>query len=252
VFFRNEAHFNFSHPSLPQHLAFYENEHELVFITRFKEGLTLDVYWEKLGKRERIPFLIELFKQLTEIYKELDELGIVHGDLKPSNILIAENRGAFQVHLLDFGLALTPKTQQERGTLFALAYSAPEIILGKYHLVTKQTDLFSLACIIYRLYTKSLPFAHPNPAIMTNLQLTHSLLAHPQIPSNVFPILSKMSAKYPFEKPPQYFTEEEVLYKLQQGMKARFTCFEDVVQEFVKISENERTSWFSKLPFLRK
>src|SRR5690606_38072276 len=119
---------------------------------------------------------------------------IVHGDLKPSNILIEKvvDSRDFKVHFIDFGLAILPKQLTERKALFSLAYSAPELILERYEICNQTSDFYSLACIIYRLMCEKLPFHHPNPAIMTNLQITQSLPKNAALSKDLFLILEKM------------------------------------------------------------
>lgn len=254
--FRKEASFQFKHPSLPQENVFFETDSELIFITAFKNGTTIEAYWNKLNKKQHVkqhvPFLLSFFSNLESVFEELQAKNIVHGDLKPSNILIEGEDLNFKVHLLDFGLAIQPSNSTDRGTLFALGYSAPELILGKYHLTNQQTDIFSLGCIIYKLYTKTVPLTHPNPAVMTNLQITHPLMKHPEIPTSIFELVSKMCSKYTFEKPPHHFSEEELEHRLKLGMNQRYQNLKELINDLVKISENQQKSWFSKLNILRK
>jgi serine/threonine protein kinase/tetratricopeptide (TPR) repeat protein len=98
--------------------------------------------------------------------------GIVHGDLKPSNVLVEERDGQPPlVHVLDFGLAwLKADTHDERldgekapefkphagaGTP---GYMAPEQIQHEQHHVCGATDLYALGCILYRLIGRTPPF----------------------------------------------------------------------------------------------
>jgi serine/threonine protein kinase/tetratricopeptide (TPR) repeat protein len=99
--------------------------------------------------------------------------GIVHGDLKPSNVLVQEVEGQPPlVHVLDFGLAwLQVDTHDERldgekapsfkphagaGTP---GYMAPEQIQHEQHHVCGATDLYALGCILYRLVGRTTPFS---------------------------------------------------------------------------------------------
>lgn len=100
---------------------------------------------------------IEVGTALNAIHRQK----VVHLDLKPENVILAE-RGAV---LLDFGLAthadlpdlLGAETELPIGTP---AYIAPEQILGERF--DPASDIFALGCILYLLATGKEPFGHPS------------------------------------------------------------------------------------------
>jgi tetratricopeptide (TPR) repeat protein len=85
---------------------------------------------------------------------------IVHGDVKPENVLLARDGSA---KLADFGLArLVGERELERstgtgGTVGTPFYMAPEVILGEGS--TPASDVWSLGVVLYRMLTGRMPFA---------------------------------------------------------------------------------------------
>jgi serine/threonine protein kinase len=98
--------------------------------------------------------------------------GIVHGDLKPSNIVVASDRRVGpRARLFDFGLAkrcrgqLDPRLGQTAApshpppSAGTPGYMAPEQILGRRSEICPATDLYALGCILYRALTGQAPFS---------------------------------------------------------------------------------------------
>ena len=107
--------------------------------------------------------------QVAASLEEAHEKGLVHRDVKPSNIMITERGGIRDfVKVLDFGLA-RGKTA-EAGSLHSLSattvfvgtpgYIAPEIISGAR--ATPASDIFSLGCVAFFLVSGRGPFDDPN------------------------------------------------------------------------------------------
>ena len=102
---------------------------------------------------------------LTEVARALDaahRLGVVHQDIKPSNILLGEQPGEPErVVLSDFGSAPTRDSTEVPGRAggpiaATLAYAAPEVITGAP--VDGRADVYSLGCTLFRLLTGKHPF----------------------------------------------------------------------------------------------
>lgn len=91
------------------------------------------------------------------------ERGIVHGDLKPTNLILGKNyRGEHHPVVLDFGSSFVQSSESRShgprsrigGTI---GYQAPEWLAGQD--IDQRADIFSLGCIFYELLTGSGPFS---------------------------------------------------------------------------------------------
>jgi WD40 repeat protein len=102
---------------------------------------------------------VELIRQVAEAIDHAHQNGVIHRDLKPTNILIDQ---AGRPHVADFGLA---KHDTADGTLTlegevlgTPAYMAPEQARGDGRRVDGRCDIYSLGVILYQLLTGELPF----------------------------------------------------------------------------------------------
>ena len=99
----------------------------------------------------------EIAKGIAEALKYLHKYGIMHRDIKLENIMMSDNTETALVKVADFGLAKMigskEKTDEPYGTL---GYAAPEVLLKDPY--SFSCDLWSLGCVIYALFSGSLPF----------------------------------------------------------------------------------------------
>jgi serine/threonine-protein kinase Stk1 len=133
------------------------------FITmELMRGLTLDklLCERPLG----LPWkeLREIVVPLLDALAYAHARGVVHGDIKPSNIMLSEEG----VRLFDFGLGQAeegvlcglPHLSRERFNAWTPGYAAPELL--EHHSLTARTDIYAVACVIYELASGKHPFRH--------------------------------------------------------------------------------------------
>lgn len=232
---RKEATFSFNFTGLPSTLDFFESDAEIVLIKNYSPGISLDEYWKGISKKNKQATLKTLLQKLLPIFNHLRENQIVHCDIKPSNIIIEQKGDQWDVSLIDFGMAVQMKEENDRKTLFPLGYAAPELLLNHLELVDHRTDIYSLGIVIWKLYTGKLPLTHPNPSIFTNLQLTHPLPNSAELPKGWYPILTKMCNKHPFRTAPNLLSEEEVKNSLIQGMAGRYADLNQIIEKIEEL-----------------
>jgi tetratricopeptide (TPR) repeat protein/predicted kinase len=113
-----------------------------------------------------LPRSLRIVRRLCETLAHIHGEGIVHGDLKPENIVV---RADGTPVLVDFGLAAQFWRELSRETLEAggamtgtAAYMAPEQILGEP--IDARADLYALGCILYELVAGRPPFVGASAA----------------------------------------------------------------------------------------
>jgi serine/threonine protein kinase len=103
---------------------------------------------------------VELFARVCEAVACAHRAGVVHRDLKPTNILVTRVKGAGgapQPKIIDFGIArvidsdLTTCISSESRLLGTLPYMAPEQIAGSASGASARADVYSLGVILYEL-----------------------------------------------------------------------------------------------------
>ncbi|RMF44153.1 MAG: hypothetical protein D6753_03295, partial [Planctomycetota bacterium] len=109
----------------------------------------------ELVKHGPLPFadVIHYARQIVSALGQAARLGLVHGDIKPSNLILAGDR---TVKLSDFGLARTETTHAASGLSGTIPYMAPELAGGAEP--TVRSDMYSLGVTLFEMTFGHRPF----------------------------------------------------------------------------------------------
>ena len=157
---------------------------------------------EKMLEKGSVPFskacawVAEVATALAVAHRK----GVIHGDVKPANILIADDE---RVKLTDFGMArLASRDSADTPLLGSPAYWCPEQIVGKPQ--DARSDIFSLGVVLYELVTGRRPFDAESlqgicAQILSSTPLPPSH-ANPSIPAGLNELIASCLAKDPNQR----------------------------------------------------
>lgn len=136
----------------PRIVDAYIEDEEVVIVTDYIEGESLDEYIKREGPLS-VNQALNYFHQLLDalIYLHSSERGILYLDMKPANIMIRKDG---EIRLIDFGIAQTMILKSKR--YGSIGYSPPEqYVLGAK--LSERTDVFALAMTLYVMLTGRKP-----------------------------------------------------------------------------------------------
>jgi YVTN family beta-propeller protein len=190
------------HPNvIPIHDA-REVDGQLVIAMRLVEGTDLKTLLQTEGPLEPGRALA-ICAQVGAALDTAHTRGLVHRDVKPSNVLLDERE---HVYLADFGLTRQATehnlTGEEALSLGTAAYASPEQIEGSG--VDGRADLYALGCVLYESLTGEPPFHHHSElALLWAHMQEHPPRAserNPELPEAIDAVLERALAKEPGER----------------------------------------------------
>src|SRR5271155_2523042 len=176
----------------------------LYIVMEFVNGRSLGEMLKKrpIPPREMIDYGAQSLLGLAHAHEQ----GIVHRDIKPTNILLTDDR---RIKILDLGLGVL--MEADNSATFATAdgiavgtvdYMSPEQACGRE--VDGRSDLYGLGCAMYHLMTGKLPFPGSSPIERLGKRISGRhvpITEHlPDLPSSFVRVIDKMLAHKPHER----------------------------------------------------
>ncbi len=191
------------HPNTVRVYAFGEADGRSYLVMEYVQGSSLD---RRLREGGAMPIIeaLDILRQTTSALEAAWSRGVVHRDVKPSNILLdARDR----VRLADFGLARIVSDRPEAGSGRIVGtphYMSPEQMLGDAE-IDFRSDLYSLGVVLYEIVAGARPFDGSTPLRIAD----HILHDDPRplteftsdIPEGVVALCTRLMAKTPSLRP---------------------------------------------------
>ena len=201
------------HPNIVQVFDFDNQEDIFYMVTDYIQGGTLsDLMKSFAEKGTYIPTarVLQITRQLLSALDYAHKKGLLHRDVKPTNILIDEDKNTY---LADFGIAklLSGVSQMTvTGTLIGTpAYMSPEQGLGKK--LTRESDLYSFGIILFQMLTGRVPFDAETPLAVIQAQINTKIPNPTDLRSDLTKDVEKVILKALQKKPENRYQNGQAL-----------------------------------------
>jgi serine/threonine protein kinase len=190
---------------------------------------------KKLSQEEALPII----RQVALALKHAHRVGFIHRDIKPKNIMIANNG---DVKLADLGLARAlddrEAAEAEAGRAYGTPYYiSPEQIRGKKD-ITPAADIYGLGATLYHMVTGNVPFPGKNPSDVMHRHLKQELVPpdhiNPTLSAGFSQIIEMMMAK---EVSQRYQNASDLIEDLDAVARGDSPQFAQPTLDFAKLAE---------------
>lgn len=212
-----------SHPGVVAYVSHgMSDEKQAYLVTEWIEGEDL----KQRQSREPLTLrgVLKLGLRLCEALGAVHAAGLVHRDVKPSNVLIRQGE-PMRIALSDFGVAIAAGESASIGIMVGTpAFMAPEQALGDPN-ISARADVFSLGCILFGCLTGRAPFVgEDSVAVLAKLLLDEAPRLRdirPDAPRWIDEYLALLLARDPLDRPENAaIAGEELRRQMQRARNA--------------------------------
>ena len=181
-----------NHPNIVTILTAEKAENVFFIVMEFVPGQTLESIVTRDGALD-LQLTLDYTCQICNAVDHAHRQGVLHRDLRPSNVLVTENG---LVKVADFGTSRFLEIAAHGTTIIGSPpYMAPEQFKGK---AVFASDVYSLGVTMFQMLTGELPYESPSPADLDRLArgqlLTPPRLKNPKVPRAINDIVLKAMA----------------------------------------------------------
>jgi len=223
-----------NHPNIAAVYDVLQHQSEILLVMEYVEGIMLRTrLWEPVSLEQ----FYEIALQCADGLSAAHEQHIVHGDIKPENIMLTP---AGRIKILDFGVAKRfsaagpGEATQSLASVASVAgisggtpaYMAPEVLLQKPY--DGRADLFSLGLVFYEMLGGKQPFLTDSLA-GTMGRILHTDVpplaeVNPQLPAALVGIVDRLLMKEPSARYPSASALRADLLAVREGRKPQFAA----------------------------
>lgn len=190
-----------THPNVVRAFDFGESGGSRFLTMEYVAGTTLREVIDARGGLELTPAL-QIAKQACRGLAAVHKAGIIHGDLKPQNVMVMGNGVA---KLMDFGVART-RSNQDHGGVSVVGtplYMSPEQAKGAD--LDERSDIYSAGVMMYEMFTGQCPFRGKEVTDILQMHLndapTDPRTIRPEIPQALAEIILACLSKHRAQRP---------------------------------------------------
>jgi serine/threonine-protein kinase len=179
------------------------------YVMEYLPGMTLA---DMVRKHGPLPAgrVVYLLLQVCDALREAHQAGLVHRDVKPENIIVAQRGGIYDVaKILDFGLVepvagrCGPPATADAVISGSPLFMSPEQAAG-ISVVDPRTDVYSLGAVAYHMLTGRPPFTGDNLVELTDAHIRKQPIPaaqrNPNVPHDLEQVVQKCLAKNPRDR----------------------------------------------------
>ncbi len=192
------------HPNISKLLDYGENDWLVYYVMSYVEGPTLREHLQRV-KQTSVRDTLRIAEDLLSALSYAHELGIVHRDVKPDNVVLAAGGPV----LMDFGIARAiAQSGQDRLTRSGFAvgtstYMSPEQVAGEDD-IDHRSDFYSLGCVLFECLAGRPPFMSSREEMVLSMhheQVPPDLRRlRPDAPDSLVRVVSRALEKLPKDR----------------------------------------------------